>query len=80
MTPGRETSEWVKSLRAEALGAALVVFGSVMSVLRDTSWPTVLVAAGVYLVGHSASSYSHGRASIKAAALRPRVQNAPPSV
>jgi len=80
MTPGKQTSEYTKALRAEILGAALSLGGGVTACVLGSYPAAIVCAAGVYLIAHTVGTYAASRGSVKSAALRPRVQNAPTGV
>lgn len=88
MTPGQQTSEWTKALRAEIAGGVLALVGALLVVVRDSLPGAALAAVGGYLIAHTAAAYAHSRSGVKAAdahakgaaeaaALRPRVPQAP---
>lgn len=78
MSAGRQSSEWAKATRAEALGALLVVIGLVLVLMDRLPWHGVaLVAIGCVTVAVTTASYAHSRGQHKAAASRPRIQAGP---
>jgi hypothetical protein len=72
-TPGRESSEHARALRAEVLGVVLVALGIVLLFLGETLGGLGLVAIGALLVAHVAAAYARSRGEVKASAVRPRV-------
>ena len=80
MTPGRETTEYALTMRAEIFGAILASGGGFYAI-QLSSYPAAIVSlAGVILMSSALFAYGSARGSVKSAALRPRVQNAPPGV
>jgi hypothetical protein len=78
LSDGNVTSEGRKAWRAELVGSSLLLLGTAHALAGGwgARWPLVaagglLVLAGAHLIAHTTSSYTRGRAEIKAATATP---------
>lgn len=74
MTPGKETSEYKRTQRAEDVGYGLAFVGFFAGLVIAFYGFTVAAlvcaaagASGIFLVGHAASSYAKSRGQVKSA-------------
>jgi uncharacterized protein (DUF697 family) len=79
--PGRLSSEYWKSLRAEVLGALSLVAGVLVALLSQTMERGLvgvgIAAVGGFLLAKSTEAYAAARGGVKAAAVRRPADNAP---
>lgn len=75
IAPGKTSTEYRKSLRAELVGLVLIAIGLVETAFAAELLRCVagvgFVMAGAYLVAHSSSGYARSRGTVKAAASGP---------
>jgi Na+-translocating ferredoxin:NAD+ oxidoreductase RnfE subunit len=81
LTPGRKSSEYFKALRAEVLGALVLIIGVVVALATSVTERALvglsLAALGAIILTKANAAYSAARGGVKAASVRKPDQTAP---
>ena len=68
ITPGRQSTEWRKTMRAELIGCAVLLAGGAWTWLGHGLEGLGVMAVGAYLIAHTGAAYARSRGDVKAAA------------